>query len=364
MIKRVSIVVLVLVVIFGGTFAWNALKTHFIKAYFKNYQAPPVSVTTYTVKPQNWESTLSSVGSVVAINSINVTSQVSGQIQKFYFKSGQHVKKGDPLIQLDDSIDQQALRNDQAQLQLASITYSRYQKLTLLGALSKSEQDNARANLIKAEAMLQTDALNISYKKILAPFDGKVGIRTVNLGQFVSPGNPLVSLQSIAPIFVDFNLPEQALSKIAVGEKVQVRVDAYPDRIFSGKIIAFNSTVEVNTRNIGIRAEFPNEDHSLYPGTFAKVKVVISKGGSVISVPQTAITYNLYGDLVYVVKQEKDKTGLMKDFAVQRFVQVGERQADQVEILKGLAPGDQVITSGQINLRNHSLIAISHEKLY
>ncbi len=362
--KRMIIIISVLVVIFGGTFGWNALKAHFIKSYFKNFHPPAVSVSTYKVEPQNWESTLRAVGSVVAQNSVNVTAQARGQILKFYFKSGQNVKKGDALIQLDDAIDQQALRDDQAQLNLARLTLTRYQELTKLGAIAKNETDTAKANFVKTQTALETDQLNISYKKVTAPFDGKAGIRQVNIGQFVNPGDALVSLQSIAPIFVDFNLPEQALAKIAVGESVQVQVDAYPGRVFTGKIIAFNSTVEVNTRNIAVRAEFANADHLLYPGTFAKVTVLVSQGGKVISIPQTAVTYNLYGDIAYVVKHDKDKKGKALITASQRVVEVGERKGDFVQITKGISPGDEVITSGEMNLHNNSPIAISHAKIY
>lgn len=362
--KRMIIVISVLVIIFGGTFGWNALKAHFIKSYFKNFHPPATSVTTYVVKQENWESTLSSVGSVVAANSVSVTAQVQGQISQFYFHSGQNVKKGDPLIQLDDAIDQQTLRNDQAQLKLAELTFTRYQKLTRLGAIAKNETDSARASLVRAQAAVQTDELTISYKKILAPFDGKVGIRTVNLGQFVSPGTPLVSLQSIDPIFVDFNLPEQALAKIAVGQTVRVHVDAYPNRVFTGKIIAYNSTVDVNTRNIALRAQFSNADHALYPGTFAKISILVSQSGKMLSIPQTAVTYNLYGDIVYVVKREKGKNGKEITTAIQRFVQVGEHKGERVQILKGISVGDEVITSGKMNLRNKSPIIVSNEKLY
>lgn len=359
--KRFVIVGIILLIIFGGTFAWFGIRSFFISRFFANFQLPPAAVTTYVVKQQTWSPKLQSVGSVVAVNSVSVTPQVSGRILQFYFQPGQMVKMGDPLIQLDDGLDQQTLRNDQAQLTLTQLTYERYQKLYKQNAVEKEKVDSAQADLVKAQAAVATDQLNIKYKKVSAPFDGKVGIRKVNIGQFVQAGDALVSLQSVTPIFVDFFLPEQYLAKLSQGQEVDVTIDSVPNTVFKGRVVGIDSTVDVNTRNIQVQALFDNPDGKLFPGLFANVSVILPQKQDVLVVPQTAINYSLYGDTIYVVQTDgKDKEGKPKLISVQRFVTTGERQGNFVEVLKGVKAGDEVVVSGQIKLRNNSPIVVNN----
>jgi len=360
--KRMSLIIILLLIIFGGTFGFYAVKQYFIKRYFAAYQIPPVTVATTKAISQTWKPSLSAVGTLVSINGVEVNSRVNGQVIAIYFKSGEMVQKGQPLIQLDDSIDQQILKDSLADSRLSKLSYDRQNKLFARNATSKSELDAARAKMLQSEAKVQQARLNIEYKNIKAPFAGKIGIRNVDLGQYVTAGQALVSLQSLDPLYVDFELPEQYLKFISVNEPLILTIEAYPSKNFDGKIIAINSKVNVNTRTILVRGEVPNNQHQLYPGIFANVKIILPQQHNVITVPQIAITYNLYGDIVYVVTQKgKDKKGKPILIAQQRFVNVGDRQNDIIAITKGLKAGEQIVISGQIKLQNNSRVIINNK---
>jgi len=360
MAKRLSIVIAILLVIFGGTFLFDGVRSFFIKRYFASFKMPPVTVSATQAKAMKWTPTLEAVGSLVAIHGVDVNSRVDGQVIAINFKSGQLVKKGQSLVQLDDSLDKQNLRNDEAQLQLTKLTFDRNKRLYQQKAVSESDLDTAQSNYTKAEAMVQKDKLNIAYKNIKAPFDGKLGIRQVNVGEYVTAGKGLVTLQSLNPLFVDFTLPQQDLNKIAVGQEILVKSDSVPSSVFKGKILAISSQVTADTRNVLIRGQIQNDKLRLLPGQFVTVKVLMPKHREVVAVPQTAVAYSLYGDSVYVIKPTgKKRDGKPVYLADQRFVVLGSRQGDLIAITKGVKAGEMVITSGQIKLHKNSEVVIS-----
>lgn len=353
--KRAVFLVILIVVLFGGTFSWYFFRAYLGYVYGKQYRPPPAAVATQTAVQQNWTPMFSAIGSIEAINSINVTSQVSGQIEAINFQSGQMVKKGDSLIQLDDDIEQQNLRDAKANLELRKITKERNESLFKTRAVSLQLVDESRADYIRAHALVERTLLNIKYKNIVAPFDGKIGIVDVHVGEYINPGAALVSLQSLDPIYIDFNLPGSDLPNLYVNQPVKAILQAYPGQTFSGKISAIDSKVSRDTRNIKIRATFANPDQKLYPGLFADVVIELNQAQSVIVIPQSAIAYSLYGNTVYVVIKKDNQL-----IAVPKIVTLGERRGDSVAVTKGINAGDQVVVSGTIKLRENTPVVINN----
>lgn len=359
--KRMVIMIIALVIVFGGIFGWDFIKSRMIANAIAHSERPPVYVATAIAKSTTWQPIIPAVGTFVAINGVDVTSEVSGTVNKILFDSGDVVNAGQPLVKLDDSTDLQDLKNYQAQLKLAKINFERQKDLYARRATSQSLVDSAEAQYQEAQAMVGKTEVLIAKKTISAPFAGRIGIRQVNLGQYVSPGTGLVTLQSFNPIHVQFSLPEQDLKNLHVGQTVEVRVDAYPDEVFKSKITAINSKVDPNTRNILIQATLPNPDHKLYPGMFANVAVLLPTENQVVTVPQTAIAYSLYGDIVYFVKQNgTNKKGQPILVADRAFVKVGQRRGGQVAIISGVKPNQEVIIAGQLKLEPGVRIAINN----
>jgi len=359
--KRMVFVIIILLVIFGGTFGFDIVRSMMIKRFFKNFKPPPVTISAEKAKATTWSPTLTAVGSVTAINGVQVNSQLPGQIVAIYFRDGQYVKAGAPLVKLDDSIDQQTLKDDLAQLNLDQVNYQRQLKLYQTRATAKSALDQAVAQLKQSEAQVESARVTIQRKLIRAPFDGVLGIRQVNLGQYVNAGQAMVLLQQMEPIYVDFTLPEQDIRRLKVGQEVYGQVTSYPDRKLPGHITALNSSVDVNTRTITVRAVFQNKSHLLYPGVFSKVTILLPTKENVVTVPQTAVTYSLYGDTVYVITHKgKDKKGVPVLVANQHIVHVGDSEGDVIAISKGLKKGDLVVTSGQLKLRNGVEVKINN----
>ena len=360
MAKRFIVAAIILALIFGGSFAWYITRVILVKRYFATHQMPPVTVSTAIAKKATWHPTLKSVGTLQAINGVEINAELAGQITQIYFKSGQFVKKQDPLVQLNDSVDQQTLNNDLAALQLDTINYQRQKRLYRMNATSKSALDSAKAKMLQSKAQVVGARVIIDKKNIKAPFDGKLGIREVNVGEYVSPGQSMVLLQSLDPLYVNFDLPEQFLPKLSVGMPVRVTVDSQRGKSFYGKITALNSAVNTITRTISVQATFSNKQHALYPGLFAKVYVILPKQEPVVTVPQTAINYTLYGNSIYVLSKGKDKFGKPALIARQRFVSLGEREGTVVIVKKGIKVNDQVVTAGQLKLHSNSRVAINN----
>lgn len=359
--NRVVWVISIFLFIFVATFIFYGVKTFIIHLYLSRYQEPPVYVSTVKAETKTWRPFLSAVGSLKASNGVDVNAEVSGQILLIDFQSGQHVKQGDLLVQLNDDVDQKTLERDEAKLRFDKIDYERKELLLKENAVARTAVDAAKATYLQSLAAVASDNVMINQKKIRAPFAGKIGIRQVNVGQYITTGTGIVTLQTLNPLYVDFSLPEQDLPKIKTDQPITLKVDAYPNELFEGKITAINSMVDVNTRSIAVRATIPNGNESLYPGLFADVQVILPKVDNVITVPQSAISYSLYGDSIYVVEQKgKDKKGTPELIAVQKYVKTGERRGNVVAVLSGIKVGDIVVSSGQLKLHPNARVLINN----
>lgn len=366
--RRMKIMIIALVVVFGGIIAWNILRDVMIKRYFANFEPPPISLSAAKSVVTVWNPELPAVGSLQAINGVNVTSQNSGQIVKIYFNSGDMVKAGQPLVQQDISVDQEVLKGYQASLNFNKVTYKRNVDLAKKGFVSQSDLDSSLSQLQQAEANVAKTQVTINQKSIKAPFAGKMGIRQANLGQYLNPGDAIAPLQQLDPLRVIFTLPEQDFSKLHVGQAISLNVDAYPSKTFTGKINAINSEVNSATRNIQVEAFIANPDLLLYPGMFANVNVILPAENNVVVVPQTAVNYDLYGDSIYLLipldqsnKKKDAKTKQQTIYTPKRvFVQPGERRGNQVVILQGLKGGEWVVTSGQLKITDKSTVVIDN----
>jgi membrane fusion protein (multidrug efflux system) len=358
MITMLLIVGVVLVLVFGG----YLFKQHFMDGMLSHYEMPPVTVASATAKSEHWQPYLTAVGSLVAINGVDVTPQASGIISQINFKSGATVKKGDVLIQIDDQVEQANLKDYNAQLKLAELTYKRALELYKKEAGSKSDVDTDYANLEAAQANALVTKTQIAYKRVEAPFDGKLGIRQVDVGQYISPGNPIVTLQSLDPLYVHFALPEQSIKQVHVGQKIAVSTGANSKQLVYGKINAISSQVDASSRSFKVQAQIPNSDHVLLPGMFAHVNVYLPAQDQVVTIPQTAVNYNLYGNIVYVLEKQANKTaaGKVVYHAKIVYVTTGERQGDKVTVKKGLKAGDVVASAGQIKLNNSDRVTINN----
>ena len=354
-------VIIFIVIVLVGTITFDVIKKKMIAEHMASFSMPPQTVETITAKAQTWKPKLYAVGTLNAINGVNVSPEVSGQVMKIMFNSGDEVKAGQPLVQLDDAFDRSKLRNDLAALNLAKIQFTRQQKLLTTGATSASEFDEARAKLQQMKADVSGDRVTVSKKLIHAPFSGKVGIRQINLGEYVNAGQTLVSLQSMDPLFIDFYLPEQDLKKLYVNQPAEITIGAYKAKTFQAKVIAIDSKVEVDTRNFKVRAEVPNPKGMLYPGVFANVHVLLPQEKNVVTIPQTAISYTLYGDSVYRVVKSKDKKGKAIMQAKSTEITLGKQRGALVEVLKGLKAGQEIVSAGQVKIQNNSTIVVNNK---
>lgn len=362
MSKRMWLLIVVLVAIMAGTIAFDVFKKHMIAKVLANFKAPPQTIATVQVKQATWHPTIQAVGTLKAIQGVNVNSEVPGQVDQINFKSGDYVKKGQSLIHLDDSIDKANYQNNLASLSLAQTKFKRQSKLLKTGATSTQAFDEARATLGETTATVKADLVRIDKKDIKAPFSGKIGIRQVNIGQYVQPGDALVSLQAMNPLYVDFYLPEQDLKNLHVGQTAIISITAFPKKKFDAKITAIDSIVDQSTRNFKVRASVPNPNGMLYPGVFANVSINLPAKQNILVIPQNAISYTLYGDTVYMVKSAgKDKkTGKPALKAVRQAIKLGDARGTQVEVISGLKVGDEIVSAGQVKLQNNSAVVINN----
>lgn len=361
LMTRMVIMIIALVIVFGAVFAWDGVRAYFMHRFFATFQPPPVTISATTVKTQSWQPYINAVGTLKAVNGVDLSPEVSGIIEKIYFKSGQMVTTGQALFKLNDSIEQADLENYTAQLSLDKLTYQRNLDLIKKKAVSQAELDAAAAKLKQSQAQVNKEKALIAQKNIAAPFAGMIGIRNVNLGQYVSAGTTMVSLQALAPIYVNFYIPEQNLPRIYLNQAISVNVDTYPKQVFTGKITAINAEVDVKTHNILVQATLPNKEHKLYPGLFANIHIILPQQKNVITVPDTAVTFSLFGNSVYVIETAgKDKKGKPILRVKEHYVKTGDSRGNQVVILQGLKSGDQVVTSGQLKLSNDTRVNINN----
>jgi len=359
-IKRLIIVLVLLAVLFGLIFGWGALRTHFIGKFLAQLPYQPQAVSDITAVESSWQPTMSAVGSVVAINGANLSSEVSGIVDTISFESGDTVAAGQTLLTLRSNNDPAVLAQLQATAAVDDVTYNRDLKQFRADAVSAAQVDTDRATYLAAEAQVQGQLADMAEKVVKAPFAGTLGIRQVDLGQYLAAGTEIVSLQQLDPLFVDFYLPQQALAEIKTGQAVTVSIDAFPGKAFPGTISAINSVVDTASRTIQVRAKIDNTALLIRPGMFATVSIDVGKPASLVTLPQTAITYNPYGDTVYILHNGQDHNGKPALIASQTFVQVGDTRGDQVSVLKGISAGDLVVTAGQLKLHNGSTVIVNN----
>jgi membrane fusion protein (multidrug efflux system) len=361
MTKRIIYTIVGLIVVSGVLGGIKALQIHEMILHGEQSVAPPLPVNTAVVQRQSWQTLLTSVGSLEAVQGVMVTAELTGKVVQIGFEPGTMVRAGDLLVQQDISSEKAQLRGAEASLELARVNLERMRKLLADEAIAQSQYDNAAAQFKEAKAQVDNIQAIIAKKTIRAPFAGRLGIRLVNLGQTLNEGDGIVSLQSLNPIFVNFFLPQQELAPIRLGLKVQLTTDVLPGEIVEGKITAINSQVDPSTRNIGVQATVANSQEHLRPGMFVKVAVVLPVQDKVLAIPSTAVLYAPYGDSVFVVEEEKsEKNGKDGKIVRQQFVRLGEKRGDFVSVVSGLKEGETVVSTGAFKLRNGQAVVVDN----
>jgi membrane fusion protein, multidrug efflux system len=362
MFRRMVIMLALVGAAFAAIFGFQAFKARMIQGAISGLRNPPQTVSTITAATQPWQQRLEAVGSARAEKGAGLSAQVSGIVKAIHFQSGAKVEKGTPLVELEAADDIAHLQALKATETLAQLNYDRASQLVKTDAVSKQTADTDLATLKNNQAQVAQQEALVGYKSITAPFSGRLGIRQVDLGQYIAPGTPIVTLQQLDPIFVDFYLPQQSLAEIKVGQAVTAKVDTWPDLEFAGKILAINPIVDTASRNVQVRATFGNPDEKLLPGMFATVDIQVGAPQQhYVTLPKTAIYYNSYGDIAYVVKEGGEKGGEKQYVAQQVFVKTGDTRGDQVAVLTGIEPGDVVVSAGQNKLHNGSPVKIDNK---
>jgi membrane fusion protein, multidrug efflux system len=324
------------------------------------FQPPPEAVTTILAQPEEWPDTLAVIGTTAAVQGVTVSADLPGLVARISFESGQSVRQGDVLVELDTREEQAQLAAAEAQRELARLNFERMQALVVDGAISRADYDRAAAEQKSSDARVGEIRAGIARKTIRAPFSGVLGIRQVNLGQYLAGGDALVTLQSINPIYVNFGVPQQTVGQIPVGRAVRVTTSDVAAAEWNGRVTAIDSLVDEATRNIQVQATLANPNGRLRPGMFVQTEVVLGASQPVLTLPASAISYAPYGDSVFVVAELKGEDGKPYRGVRQQFVKLGPARGDQVAVLGGLKPGDEVVTSGVFKLRNGAAVQINN----
>ena len=323
---------------------------------------PPTTVSSVSVKEEDWAPRLTAVGSVSAVQGAVVSAELAGVVSEINFENGAEAKKGEVLMKLDASQEEALLRSAEAEAQLAQTDLERSRDLAMKKVVSSAELDSAQSKFRRLNAVVDQVRSSIAKKTLIAPFDGQLGIRQVNVGQMINAGQQVVPLTSLDPVFADFALPQQYLGQLTPGLEVHVTTDAIPGRVFNGKLTAINSMIDSSTRNITLQATLDNSDHALRPGMFAKAEVTLPEKHKSLVVPGSAISYAPFGDSVFVIEKKKDeKTGKESQVIRQQFVRVGEARGDLVAITQGLKAGETIVSTGVFKLRNGMTVTINND---
>ena len=343
-----------------GGFVWfNYFRAQMITQFFANNKPPPATVTVAEAKSEVIPNLLVAVGDLVAVHQVNVTSDVSGRITDIMFTAGANVKSGSPLVQLFDGPEQGDLASFKAQATVAQLSLDRAKQLAARQFGPQATVDSAQAAYDQANAGIAKTQAIISQKLVRAPFDGELGVRHVEVGQFLTAGTQIVTLTDLTTLYANFTVTEKDSANLKVGQTVRILVDAYPGRTFEGKITTIEPQIATDTRNIRVQATLDNPDHILKPGMFATTTVVLPDKPAVVTVPETAVDYTLYGDSVYLIAEKKENDGKSSLSAVRTFVRTGNRINGRAEILSGLKPGDRVVAVGQLKLQSGAAVVIS-----
>jgi multidrug efflux system membrane fusion protein len=350
-----------LLLLVAGLWGFNAFRSHMIAQFFANMKPPPSTVSVAEAKSEVIPHLLTGIGDLAAVHQVDVTTDVAGRITKIMFDAGAHVNAGDPLVQLYDEPEQADLASYKAQVIAAQLALDRSKSLAARQFGPQATVDQNQAVFDQANAAVAKTEAIISQKLVKAPFSGDLGVRRVEVGQFLSAGSQIVSLTDLSKVFLNFTAAEKDRAILAVGQTVKVKVDAFPDRVFEGQITTIEPQISSDTRNIKIQATIDNPDHSLKPGMFASTTVVLPPEGAVVTVPETAVDYTLYGDSVFFIKEVRDEKGETKLTAERTFVRTGTRVDGRAVILSGLKPGDRVVAVGQLKLQSGAAVAISSD---
>ncbi|MDZ7789199.1 MAG: efflux RND transporter periplasmic adaptor subunit [Xanthomonadales bacterium] len=354
--KRMIVMLLIAGVIFGGVFGWKWFSSMMMNQYFDNMPAPTVAVSATQAERDSWPREIRAVGSFKATNGVNLTTELGGIVRSLEFENGAYVEAGEVLARLDVDADEAQLAALRAARDLAESERDRLRRLRRQNSVSESELDQAESRFRQAAAEVDAQQARIDQKILRAPFDGYLGIRRVDLGEYIAPGTPIVPLRAIAPIFMNFTLPERHLPNVETGARVTVTTDAWPNEPFEGVVTSVEGSMNEQTRSFLVQATFENADMRLRPGMFASAVVRWGEPRDVLMVPQTAVSFNPYGNSVYVIGGEEG------DLSVERrLVQTGERRGDMVAVTDGLEAGDRVATSGLLKLSNGTSVEINNE---
>lgn len=361
MAKRM-IFMLVLMAAFIGALAFVKIKQfQAMAAQFAAMQPPPEAVTTIVAEREDWPASLNAIGTVEAVQGVTVSADLPGVVERIAFDSGRGVNRGDILVQLDTKQEEAQLAAAEAQLELSRLMFERMKSLVEQDAVSRAEFDTAAAGHKQAEARIREIRATIERKTIRAPFSGTLGIREVNVGQYLTGGDAVVPLQSLNPIYVNFGIPQQDAAQMRLGRSVRIKANDLGDIEFSGRISAVDSVVDQTTRNVRVQATLANSGGTLRPGMFVQAQVLLGASQSVIALPGSAISYAPYGDSVYVVADLKDPNGKPYRGVRQQVVKLGGARGDQIAVLSGINPGEEVVTSGVFKLRNGAAVQINNK---
>lgn len=378
MVKRMLIMLIAVGIVSGGVWFMHNMSVGFINHYIETLTSKPKTVASTTATVSDWTPTLGAVGSLRAVRGTMLSLQAAGTVSRIAFRSGQQVEAGQLLLQLDASEDTARLEALKATVRLAEITYERNKKQLAVRAVSQQTVDSDRATLAQARANVAQQQAVVNHKYLRAPFAGRLGLRQVDLGQYLQAGSPIVTLQSFTPIYVDFHLPQQVLAELKVGQPITATNDTFPGQVFTGAITAITPQVDTATRTVQVRAELANPDAQLIPGMYAAVKITTGTPQPFLTLPQTAVTYHPYGNTVFVITADQDasKTTAARSapgnddtakpaekvwVVHEQFVTTGATRGDQIQILKGIKAGDMIVTAGQLKLRSGTKVVINNE---
>lgn len=348
---RILPTLIIAVVVFGAIFGYKYLAFRRGMAAQAGQVRPPTTVSAAPAQEETWPNTLNAIGSIASFRGIMVKNEIEGAVRHIAFTSGAYVEAGAPLVDLDDSIEAASLPGLEAQAKLAATNLARARELRAADTNALADLDAAEAVAASTQSAVASLRATLAKKHIVAPFAGRLGIARIYPGQFLGKAEAIVQLETLDPVYVDFSLPQQSIAQVAVGQAVHVRVDAFPGRVFAGTIAAISPRVEDSTRSLSLRATVPNADEALRPGMFGRVEVVLPGTAQSVVLPTTAVVYNPYGNFVYVIDG---------GVAQQRFVQTGPQRGNVIAILSGLKPGEEVVTSGQIKLRNGTPVRVDN----
>ena len=359
MVRWFIIVGLLLALLVGGLVGFNAFRSHMIAQFFANNKPPPTPVSVAEAKSEVIPNLLTTVGDLAAVHQVNVTSDVSGRITDIMFTAGASVKAGAPLVQLFDAPEQGDLASFKAQAVVAQLSLDRAKQLAARQFGPQATADQAQATFDQANAGIAKTEAIISQKLVRAPFDGVLGVRHVEVGQFLTAGTQIVTLTDLSTLYANFTVTEKDSGQLKVGQTVRVVVDAYAGRTFDGKITAIEPQISTDTRNIHVQATLANPDNILKPGMFTSTTVVLPDKPPVVTVPETAVDYTLYGDSAFLLTEKKEGDGKTSLTAVRTFVRTGNRIDGRAEIVSGLKPGDRVVAVGQLKLQSGAAVSVS-----